>query len=951
MSTLQTLQKELSVIKDHYFSFEESDLREILRSSQSNKLVIFIGSGFSKFSETKLTKIPDWDELISELKEDLKIDNENDYLKIAQLYYLKHGQHTYADKVKSAIKELDPSVFHKQLFELKPHYIITTNWDNLIEKTAQQLGLAYDVISSDVDLAQSQLDRKIIKMHGDFSQHNFVFKEDDYLQYSQNFPLIENYIKGIFSTSTVLFLGYSYSDYNLKQIISWISNISKATPKKFLLQKKFDDTQSLYLRNHGISLLTPLSPCFSYNEVYEKIFDDLKAACNPDEFIKRIMQATEVKITKIKEDAHMSVHQKEEAIASVKKLRLKKIEQNINEKISGLEQFDTLLPEQIAKKFTNCTISYNKKISPILSFPENILTNDYDETTRKINQEFITNFLKKDPETNEAFISICHKAFINAVEIEGRTHHFPAGKIKTENKIIQKIHFQFPSNSIELLLINKDYQAALKRITKSVQHHLAEKNYVMAVIFMANHDLVYNMAKQDFRTKKDNDLNKFLSTVATFDYKTRLPDFPRKLQRDLDELVHFLDFDAVYKTYYKFNINSQEYINLAQERNNGNIAFSNEEYTLRRKLYPYLYFILGNDILIDEYIEIKNLFSSIIIQSMNHYLIDEKFHINIKDLYIIIKYCDPQTVKKTGKLFSSEKKIFSISNLSVKEIAVIKRFLLAALKNTFSLYKNISTTSLSVTTPDRWIDNILILSGFVRWNQSQYASIINEITSLFESKNQSISRYENIIHFLTVHANLYTVSYEEILKVIDIILKKIINNKFTFHDNQVINTNTLRNIYLISENNNIKYRNTNLIKRVIAEMQIQDAYTRNRLISNLLLSIKNIGTDEVKKVIDDFIEEYVLPLETLTPEGFIDRLLLIANDYPVPTDFTIKLTDFIEDNIPTNLHLKEMLLANIESELPNLLEFIIKNKNLTQFSPILEKFNEKMNVRTKKFSE
>ncbi|WP_205655074.1 hypothetical protein, partial [Priestia megaterium] len=161
----------------------------------------------------------------------------------------------------------------------------------------------------------------------------------------------------------------------------------------------------------------------------------------------------------------MSVHQKEEAIASVKKLRLKKIEQNINEKISGLEQFDTLLPEQIAKKFTNCTISYNKKISPILSFPENILTNDYDETTRKINQEFITNFLKKDPETNEAFISICHKAFINAVEIEGRTHHFPAGKIKTENKIIQKIHFQFPSNSIELLLINKDYQAALKRIT------------------------------------------------------------------------------------------------------------------------------------------------------------------------------------------------------------------------------------------------------------------------------------------------------------------------------------------------------------------------------------------------------------------------------------------------------------------------------------------------------
>lgn len=65
----------------------------------------------------------------------------------------------------------------------------------------------------------------------------FVFKEDDYLQYSQNFPLVENYIKGIFSTCTIVFLGYSYSDYDLKQIVSWISNISKATPKNIYSKK------------------------------------------------------------------------------------------------------------------------------------------------------------------------------------------------------------------------------------------------------------------------------------------------------------------------------------------------------------------------------------------------------------------------------------------------------------------------------------------------------------------------------------------------------------------------------------------------------------------------------------------------------------------------------------------------------------------------------------------
>ncbi|EBA9173309.1 hypothetical protein CEN07_23025, partial [Salmonella enterica] len=292
------------MVKFNYLSFPEHDLKEILTSAQDNKLVFFIGSGFSKFSETEFIKIPDWAELIDELKEDLNLPYESDYLKIAQLYFLKYGQHSYVQKVKSSIKDLEPSSFHKNLFDLNPHYIITTNWDDLIEQTAQDMGLAYDVISSDVDLAQSRLDKKIIKMHGDFRQHNFVFKEDDYLQYSQNFPLVENYIKGIFSTCTIVFLGYSYSDYDLKQIVSWISNISKATPKKYLLQKTFDDAQAYYLRNHGISLLTPMNSNVDYRELYLGFFKDLKTIKNQDELIKEILISAEMELKKIDDNVN-----------------------------------------------------------------------------------------------------------------------------------------------------------------------------------------------------------------------------------------------------------------------------------------------------------------------------------------------------------------------------------------------------------------------------------------------------------------------------------------------------------------------------------------------------------------------------------------------------------------------------------------------------------------------
>lgn len=60
-------------------SFSEYDLNEILNSSQDNKLVLFIGAGFSKFSETELVKIPTWSELISELKDDLGLSEESDF--------------------------------------------------------------------------------------------------------------------------------------------------------------------------------------------------------------------------------------------------------------------------------------------------------------------------------------------------------------------------------------------------------------------------------------------------------------------------------------------------------------------------------------------------------------------------------------------------------------------------------------------------------------------------------------------------------------------------------------------------------------------------------------------------------------------------------------------------------------------------------------------------------
>lgn len=933
------------MIKKNYLSFPEYDLKEILKSSQENKLVFFIGSGFSKFSETELIKIPNWSELIDELKEDLNLPNENDFLKIAQLYFLKYGQHSYTQKVKSTIKKLEPSVFHKNLFDIAPHYIITTNWDDLLEKTAQDMGYAYDLISSDVDLAQSQLDKKIIKMHGDFRQHNFVFKEDDYLQYSQNFPLIENYIKGIFSTSTIVFLGYSYSDYDLKQIVSWVSNISKATPKKYLLQKSFDDAQAHYLKNHGISLLTPINYNNSYQEVYFNFFNDLKTVRNPNELLKKVFVSVENQIKRIEDDLTISLSDQINMKAEINNFLQNKINKTLDSKFIALSQYKALLPEQVSRKLTNCTIDYNVSTGITLIAHDKFLTGDYDIYNRKINNMFFDKILNINGELTKKFLSILDKSFITKIEYGSKVYNLSEKPSNFKNELLDKINFNHSRNSLEIRFINKEYHELLNDLMSKVKHYIKERNYVLSTIYMANFDIIYGIVKQSSITKLDeaHEISKeILTKLSPFDYKEKIIDFPRELQKDLQDLVGILEFNEIYKAYYRFNIESQKNLGYAHVRKEGGMAFSDNEFSIRSKLYSYVYFILGNDIFIEEFSEIKKLFESNIIASFEHYLIDDKFHIKIMDLFMLIKYCAPEKIKGFASKLLNDNKLLNINMLSAREIYHIKKYLLLALKNTCNLFDMQNKSFIHSTSIDRWLNNILLLIGFARWNKSEIKQIIDYILHLLEHRTYNVVIYENAQYFLTVNNLLYNKFHPDILRLLDVVLEKISNNQFNGFDQQIIHLNTLRNIYTISANNKYSYNNAKAIKTAILVIEEKSIEFKKFITANLLLNIKSIGSGAVNDIIDGFINNHILVLPCTTPKDYIERLLLIANGYPVPNDFVARLKSFISSNIPVNIATMEFIKARVETELPNLLDFLIKERNQIEFQDVLDTFNEKM---------
>lgn len=933
------------MIKLNQLSFSEYDLNEILKSSQANKLVLFIGAGFSKFSETELVKLPTWEELINELKDDLMLSKENDFLKIAQLYFLKHGQHSYVKKIKSTIKDLEPSSFHKSLFELNPRYIITTNWDNLLEKTSQNMGLAYDIVGSDIDLAQSHLDKKIIKMHGDFRQNNFVFKEDDYLQYSHNFPLIENFIKGIFSTSTVIFLGYSYSDYNLKQIISWITTISKATPRKFLLQKTYDDAQALYLKNHGISLLTPINTDINYHDLYLQFFNDLKIIQDPNELIKKTINSAELEIEKTNKNKQKSPQEKDEIIEEINYFIISKINKTIDSKLKALTQYKVLLPEQLSKKLTNSTIEYNKFGITLIAH-DHYLTNDFDKDLRRLNALYINNAFSGKDKLKTTFLSALQKALINKINCGSKSYKIN-NHSKLETIIDNKISFFYSKESTDFFLASNNYIKLLNLLSSEVNFHLNEKNYILATISMSNFDDIYSIFKKKASSRL-NTINEderiFLEKISPFNFKSKIIDFPRELQDDLKDLVNILEFNEIYKAYYRFDIESKKNIGNTQIRLNGGIALSQDEYKLRYKLYPYIYFILGNEVLIEQYTEVQSLFGTNIINSIEHYLSQNFFYVNKIDLFILIKYCDNNKIKEIILKIAKNKEKIDIKSMDKKQIHHIKKYLLNTLKNISYLILLKDENYTETTATDNWFNNLLVILGGVNWSQNQLRIIINNLMPLLERKTTNLATYENTVYFLSLNALLYQKSHSSIFKILDVTLEKIVTKRLNGYDTCIINSSYLYSIFNLSLNHEITYDNIKLLNLVLSEVQNYNNEDKKIIIINLLLNIKKVGSSEIIEAIDKFIKKNIniFNQSTITAKDIIEYLNLVKHGYLISERLPDIINQFISDNIPDKISDFNFIESGFEEIFPKLTEFLINEKGFVEFQDTLDYFNKKM---------
>ncbi|MHA6279545.1 SIR2 family protein [Salinimicrobium sp. CAU 1759] len=244
----------------------QNNLAQIKKAITQDRLVIFAGAGVSFDSGLLL-----WSQLINKIKKKLDFDtHESDPLKLAQLLYNEKGEKEYNEILRNLIFESSTTAnpIHKILFELNPQHIVTTNYDYFFEEVIDHEGLPFSVISKDPDLPYADHKNLLIKYHGDFNNKNIVLKETDYLEFSNTNILKETFVKSLFSNKVILFVGYSFSDINLKILLREVQHLLKKHKQKaYLITPEIEvpNSEKSYFNNFGINIINYNPELFAVN--------------------------------------------------------------------------------------------------------------------------------------------------------------------------------------------------------------------------------------------------------------------------------------------------------------------------------------------------------------------------------------------------------------------------------------------------------------------------------------------------------------------------------------------------------------------------------------------------------------------------------------------------------------------------------------------------------------
>ena len=233
--------------------------------------------------------LPSWRKLVEEMGQELTYDeevflNSDDYLMLAEFFKLNKGINVFTELMKRKWKVDDEILKNNQIYSnirrLNLPVIYTTNFDNCFERS-QNLDDIYPRYETvfDLDSFITRDDKlgRYMKFHGDIDHDNtIVLSEEQYYERMDFSSFMDICLQADIMGRSVLFLGYSLSDINIKLLLYRIRRTVKdqKIPESYIFVDKPDDIRSLVLaQTKGIR--TVLSPISDRKESLNMFLQDL----------------------------------------------------------------------------------------------------------------------------------------------------------------------------------------------------------------------------------------------------------------------------------------------------------------------------------------------------------------------------------------------------------------------------------------------------------------------------------------------------------------------------------------------------------------------------------------------------------------------------------------------------------------------------------------------------
>lgn len=222
-----------------------------MKNTNKNAITVFLGAGMSANSG-----LPQWSDLVKPYKQSMKIKASTavPYERIFQYAFGTNRAEYLRFKNEICVlnDKVEPQPVHRLIARMNFPRVWTTNYDGLLEKAYRDENMSYQLVAKDEDIYQLDYERnQIIKMHGSLTSEyktDIVLTESEYENYIQNRKAIYQLLQTEIRSKSIIYLGFSFDDINLRRIISavWNQGTEGKISYLFKVPPKKSETRNLY---------------------------------------------------------------------------------------------------------------------------------------------------------------------------------------------------------------------------------------------------------------------------------------------------------------------------------------------------------------------------------------------------------------------------------------------------------------------------------------------------------------------------------------------------------------------------------------------------------------------------------------------------------------------------------------------------------------------------------